>query len=53
MVDAGLAGYFESNPHDRLMARVEAKVGDGRVLDLIRGWFPIKGVVVQSNRKPI
>ena len=39
VVDADLAGYFDSIPHDRLMARVEAKVSDGRVLDLIRGWL--------------
>jgi RNA-directed DNA polymerase len=39
VVDADLAGYFDSIPHERLMARVEAKVSDGRVLDLIRGWL--------------
>jgi RNA-directed DNA polymerase len=39
VVDADLAGYFDSIPHDRLMARIEAKVSDGRVLDLIRGWL--------------
>src|SRR5271157_4042233 len=39
VVDADLAGYFDSIPHDRLMARVEEKVSDGRVLDLIRGWL--------------
>ena len=39
VVDADLAGYFDTIPHDRLMARVEAKVSDGRVLDLIRGWL--------------
>ncbi len=39
VVDADLAGYFDSIPHDRLMARVEAKVSDGRVLDLIQGWL--------------
>ena len=38
-VDADLAGYFDSIPHDRLLARVEEKVSDGRVLDLIRGWL--------------
>src|SRR5271166_5988266 len=38
VVDADLAGYFDSIPHDCLMARIEAKVSDGRVLDLIRGW---------------
>ena len=39
VVDADLAGYFDSIPHDRLMARVEEKVSDGRVNDLIRGWL--------------
>src|SRR5271166_4604016 len=39
VVDADLAGYFDSIPHDCLMARIEAKVSDGRVLDLIRGWL--------------
>jgi RNA-directed DNA polymerase len=39
VVDADLAGYFDSIPHDRLMARVEAKVSDGPTLDLIRGWL--------------
>jgi len=39
VVDADLAGYFDSIPHDRLLARVEEKVSDGRVLDLIRGWL--------------
>ena len=39
VVDADLAGYFDSIPHDRLMARAEAKVSDGRVLGLIRGWL--------------
>ena len=39
VVDADLAGYFDSIPHDCLMARIEAKVSDGRVLDLIRSWL--------------
>ena len=39
MVDADLQSYFDTIPHDRLMARIEAKVSDGRVLDLIRGWL--------------
>jgi RNA-directed DNA polymerase len=39
VVDADLASYFDSIPHDRLMARVEDRVSDGRVLDLIRGWL--------------
>ena len=39
VVDADLQAYFDSIPHEALMARVEAKVSDGRVLDLIRGWL--------------
>ena len=39
VVDADLQAYFDTIPHDRLMARVESKISDGRVLDLIRGWL--------------
>lgn len=39
VVDADLQSYFDTIPHARLMARVEERVSDGRVLDLIRGWL--------------
>jgi len=39
VVDADLAGYFDSIPHERLMERVAARVSDGRVLELVRGWL--------------
>ena len=39
VVDADLQAYFDTIPHEALMAQVEAKVSDGRVLDLIRGWL--------------
>ena len=39
IVDADLAAYFDSIPHDRLVARIEEQVIDGKVLDLIRGWL--------------
>jgi RNA-directed DNA polymerase len=39
VVDADLRSYFDTIPHDRLMARVGERVSDGRVLDLIRGWL--------------
>ena len=32
-------GSFDSIPHERLMERVEERVSDGRVLDLLRGWL--------------
>jgi RNA-directed DNA polymerase len=39
VVDADLQAYFDTIPHDRLVARVMDKVSDGRILDLIRGWL--------------
>jgi RNA-directed DNA polymerase len=39
VVDADLQSYFDTIPHARLMHRVEERVSDGRVLDLIRGWL--------------
>ena len=39
VVDADLQAYFDTIPHERLMKRVEEKISDGRVLDLIRGWL--------------
>jgi len=39
VVDADLTAYFDSIPHGRLMERVEEKVSDGPVLDLLRGWL--------------
>jgi RNA-directed DNA polymerase len=36
VVDADLAGYFDSIPHERLLSCVQEKVSDGRVLDLLR-----------------
>jgi RNA-directed DNA polymerase len=35
VVDADLAGYFDSIPHERLLERVRAHVSDARVLDLV------------------
>lgn len=39
VVDADLKAYFDSIPHEPLMERVEDRVSDGRVLDLLRGWL--------------
>ena len=34
-----MAASFDTIPHDRLVARIEEHVIDGKVLDLIRGWL--------------
>jgi RNA-directed DNA polymerase len=39
VVDADLKSYFDSIPHERLKARVAARISDGRVLALIDGWL--------------
>ena len=39
VVDADLKGYFDSIPHDRLMALVAGSISDGRVLSLIEGFL--------------
>jgi RNA-directed DNA polymerase len=39
VVDADLKSYFDTIPHDRLMARVEERISDGRVLALIEGFL--------------
>lgn len=39
VVDADIKGYFDSIPHDRLMACVEERISDGRVLGLLRSYM--------------
>lgn len=39
VVDADLKGYFDTIPHDRLMARLETKIADGPVLRLIESFL--------------
>lgn len=49
VVDADLAGYFDSIPHEPLMERVEERISDGRVLDLLRGW--LQGDVMRGTER--
>lgn len=39
VVDADLKACFDTIPHERLMMRIEERISDGRLLDLIRGWL--------------
>jgi RNA-directed DNA polymerase len=39
VIDADLKRYFETIPHDRLMAEVNRHVADSRILDLIEGFL--------------
>ncbi|MEO7099399.1 MAG: group II intron reverse transcriptase/maturase [Luteolibacter sp.] len=39
VVEVDIKGYFDSIPHDRLMALVREHVADGRVLGLIEGFL--------------
>ena len=39
VVDADLKGYFDSIPHHLLKQRIEARISDGRLLELLAGWL--------------
>jgi RNA-directed DNA polymerase len=47
--DADLEAYFDTIPHDKLMAAVEMRIADGSVLKLLRMW--LKSQVVEQNDK--
>lgn len=44
VVDVDIKGYFDTIPHDRLMALVREPIADGRVLGLIEGFLK-QGVI--------
>jgi RNA-directed DNA polymerase len=48
--DADLQSYFDTIPHDKLMACVQMRVADRSVLRLIRMW--LKAVVIEEGEGP-
>lgn len=50
--DADLKSYFDTIPHDKLMACVRMRVADGSVLNLIRGWLKAPVVDCDEREKP-
>ena len=52
VVDADLKGYFDTIPHDQIMARVRRKISDGRVLDLIESFLKAKVMDGMEEHEP-
>lgn len=51
--DADLEGYFDSIPHDKLMACLRMRVVDGSVLRLIRQWLKAPVVEYEEGKKRV
>ena len=53
VVDADLAGYFETIPHAELMKSVARRISDGRLLRLIKLWLeaPVEEIDRRGRRR--
>jgi len=49
--DADLKGYFDSIPHDKLMACVKMRIADRSVLRLIKMWLEAPVIEVKEGKK--
>ena len=47
--DADLKSYFDTIPHDKLLACVRMRVADRGVLELIRGW--LRAPIIETDEK--
>jgi RNA-directed DNA polymerase len=52
VVDADLKSYFDTIPHDRLMALVAGSISDGRVLGLIDGFLHQEIMTAMARWQP-
>lgn len=51
VLDADIASFFDSIPHDPLMKRVERRIADGSILSLLRRWLRA-GVLQEGEVHP-
>ena len=49
VVDADLQAYFDTIPHEKLMEKVERRISDGRVIEILRMW--LKQEIMEECKK--